>query len=221
MILRACPKKSCKVQIEENVDREFLRRLAHKEQKFQQKKTRSSKINAKTANCLPKDQEKYRNLFSAISVALKKARSRRPQFVLGKSKIKKAGRGVFVSDHQDQLEKGTIIPYPGILVDQPSENHRRMKFQVALANGKFLLASSTETPGQPLGCFVNRVMSKSMWKRYKEECEAQGDARPQNLSERNADLIVLEDICYLRLNKIVYRGEEILTTYGSGFKIVK
>jgi len=177
------------------------------------------KMNKAVYSCFPRDKKKYSGLWKEIASAIKSARSNHPIFIVKKSKIKRAGRGVFVSEEHNAVAKDTVIPYPGIIENKPSNNARKSRFQVVLKNGKVLRSSSILNEKQPLGNFVNRVISKELWKKYQAKYKAAKLTGQQNLSVSNAKLIVLEDICYLRLTKKVKAGQEILTTYGSGFKI--
>lgn len=183
-------------------------------------RSRRSRLNKIAAFCFPKNRNRYCHLSRSIEEALLLARKTRPMFILRESKIPDAGMGVFVSERYPQAPADTVLPYPGVICSEKSSHGRQQKFEVSLPGGRVLRASSKYTPGQPLGCFVNRVMSAAIWEGFQvSSCIPKESPEYQNLSVSNAQLIVFNDCCYLKLDRIVRAGQEILTTYGPCFHI--
>jgi len=151
-----------------------------------------------------------------IEEAIENAASKSPIFVLKSSRIEGAGQGVFVSEHYEMALKGTLIPYCGRTSNIQSQNYQNTEYQIELKKNLWLIGNKYYREGQPLGNFINRIAGDDIVKAGIAE-----DAEGQDLQTKNAELTVLEGVAYFRLLENVPSGYEILTTYGSSFRIPK
>jgi len=179
-------------------------------------KARVYRLRKKTEPCRIKGKTTNIHVKRKIEEALENADSSSPMFVLKESKIQGAGKGVFVSAGYERANEGTLIPYCGRVSDTLSQNYQNREYQVELKKGQWLIGTKHYSKGQPLGNFINRVAGDDIVKAGIAE-----DAEGQDLQTKNAELIVLEGVAYFRLLENVPSGYEILTTYGSSFRIPK
>jgi len=179
------------------------------------------RVKKKTIGCQLREDIDKDILRTKIDSALHVAVGPNPLFILKASKIIGAGRGVFVSDKHVMAPKGSILPYAGVLVEGLTPQVLESQYVVKLKKNMFLVGSKHYTDGQPLGNYINRVMSKKLWKSDEVKKIREKTSGMQNLSTKNAELKVFENIAYFLLKKNVPSGGEILTTYGRGFNIVK
>jgi len=185
------------------------------------KRVRECKLRRKTQGCALDEDTRHVKLKNQLAEALENASGTRPMFIMKPSLIVGGGRGVFVSDEYRVAPKDTVIPYVGTIVTEEEGEEVVSEYKVKIREGVFLIANKFYTSGQPLGNFINRVVDKDTWKgRYYRRLRK---LRPdlQDLSAKNADLIVIENVVYFRLIKNVACGQEILTTYGNQFRMIK
>jgi len=185
------------------------------------KRVHKHRLRKKTAGCHISDGAREKIVRAKIEEALKDADSSRPLFVLKTSKMPCAGKGVFVSDEHVMAPIGTIIPYAGVLVEGITPEVSQSQYVVEIKENTYLVGNRRYVSGQPLGCFINRVMSPKVWKSTELTRMREEDPGIQKFTEKNAKLHVIENTAYFELIKNLASGQEVLTTYGKSFKIYK
>jgi len=191
------------------------------ERKYNNAKARRYRIKKKNTGCHLEDDTEQDILSEKIKQALEIASGPAPIFTLKKSKIAGAGNGVFVSEKHEMVPAGSIIPYTGRIVLGKTPEVQSSQYVVQIKENTFLVGNGFLTDGQALGNFVNRVVSKNIWNKLTSQKRVSNKTKGQNLSEKNATLRVTENIAYFILDKNLSSGEEILTTYGKSYRIVR
>ena len=83
----------------------------------------------------------WRKLTDSIEFSKNNALHGQPMFVVGQSNIEGAGNGVFVSNNQESIRKGTVIPYQGRLSSKPTTNAVGQYYQIMISRNSYFWVS--------------------------------------------------------------------------------
>lgn len=206
-----------KYDLEDNSKlRDRCKRIAQLRQKNKDKRRGRSPGNP-TVSC-PSDSKQFNNLVKEIEEAKKIAASDSPMWVLRTSKIRNAGRGVYLKKGIKSAAKGTLIPIAGHYYNFKQTSGWKGCYQWELPNKTYFIGICLARKGLPLGSFINRTVGRSRYN-SEEYAEYRREEKVQNLTRPNAEITCKDDAVYFRLRKRVVAGEEVLTPYGSGYHI--
>jgi len=148
------------------------------------------------------------------------AKSVAPMFEIRESKIKDAGRGVFVSSNQNIAPKGTKIPFVGKVKSSPPSKSVQSQYTIKLTQNQYLWGATEPDITKPLANWVNRALKSNISKEKMQEMTRTQNLRPrQDMRKANCHLTISGEEAYLVLTKDLPIGTELLTRYGSSFRI--
>lgn len=139
-----------------------------------------------------------------------------------RSKIRgDSGNGVFVSRKISSIPANFVIPVAGELRRNPAgpEHPRQHQYVFKIAQDRYWWGYTRPRKDCGLGAFINRAVSEAVYTPENGYTDTYiHRIGNQNLTQINATLVTQPSV-YFKTTKEVKSGEEILASYGPGFRI--